>query len=363
MAPRAVARPLRLDHVAAGDHTLLVQASGYAPISRTITVAANGTAMLDLVLSPAAGGPAVALAVPPAAAPPAAALAAAAVVAPAVAIDPATGLPVGVPLAPVIDPATGLPVGVPVAPVIDPATGLPVAPIAAAEAIPPVAPRCSCDHGRSSYGGRTSHGGHPADGSDDGRRNHNRSQRRDHRSQRRNLRRSELGLERFVRQHGIGRHGTQRGIERERLRERFERLVGSDRVFGFLGIHGLFLGFFGTDPPPHGDRRRLRKRELRLGFFGRLWSGGWAAPSWRRRRHLGLDRVLCRHVLGVLGERVLGERLLGRHGCAGRRQRRGRGTLVIQTLPWARVFLDGRDTGRNTPVRELSSRRGRIVSV
>lgn len=26
---------------------------------------------------------------------------------------------------------------------------------------------------------------------------------------------------------------------------------------------------------------------------------------------------------------------------------------MIQTLPWARVFLDGRDTGRNTPVREL----------
>jgi len=33
---------------------------------------------------------------------------------------------------------------------------------------------------------------------------------------------------------------------------------------------------------------------------------------------------------------------------------RGAGTVVIQTLPWARVFLDGRDTGRNTPVRSLS---------
>ncbi len=31
----------------------------------------------------------------------------------------------------------------------------------------------------------------------------------------------------------------------------------------------------------------------------------------------------------------------------------GRGHLMIQTLPWARVFLDGRDTGRNTPVRDL----------
>ncbi len=30
-----------------------------------------------------------------------------------------------------------------------------------------------------------------------------------------------------------------------------------------------------------------------------------------------------------------------------------RGHLMIQTLPWARVFLDGRDTGRNTPVRDL----------
>jgi hypothetical protein len=26
---------------------------------------------------------------------------------------------------------------------------------------------------------------------------------------------------------------------------------------------------------------------------------------------------------------------------------------MIQTLPWARVFLDGHDTGRNTPVRDL----------
>lgn len=38
----------------------------------------------------------------------------------------------------------------------------------------------------------------------------------------------------------------------------------------------------------------------------------------------------------------------------GRPARGGSGTLVIQTLPWARVFVDGRDTGRNTPVRELS---------
>jgi serine/threonine protein kinase len=32
---------------------------------------------------------------------------------------------------------------------------------------------------------------------------------------------------------------------------------------------------------------------------------------------------------------------------------RGSGFLLIQTIPWARVFLDGRDTGRNTPVRQL----------
>ncbi len=31
----------------------------------------------------------------------------------------------------------------------------------------------------------------------------------------------------------------------------------------------------------------------------------------------------------------------------------GQGTLVISTLPWARVFINGRDTGRNTPVRDL----------
>ena len=33
--------------------------------------------------------------------------------------------------------------------------------------------------------------------------------------------------------------------------------------------------------------------------------------------------------------------------------RRGRGTLVINTIPWARVFVDGRDTGKNTPVRSM----------
>ena len=32
---------------------------------------------------------------------------------------------------------------------------------------------------------------------------------------------------------------------------------------------------------------------------------------------------------------------------------RGTGTLVINSLPWARVFVDGRDTGRNTPVPSL----------
>ncbi len=31
----------------------------------------------------------------------------------------------------------------------------------------------------------------------------------------------------------------------------------------------------------------------------------------------------------------------------------GSGALTINTMPWARVFVDGRDTGRNTPVRNL----------
>jgi len=37
---------------------------------------------------------------------------------------------------------------------------------------------------------------------------------------------------------------------------------------------------------------------------------------------------------------------------------RGRGTLVINTMPWAHVFLDGRDTHQNTPVRSLRVRAG-----
>ena len=32
---------------------------------------------------------------------------------------------------------------------------------------------------------------------------------------------------------------------------------------------------------------------------------------------------------------------------------RGRGVLVINTMPWAHVFLDGRDTGQNTPIRSM----------
>ncbi|MCC7534871.1 MAG: serine/threonine protein kinase, partial [Deltaproteobacteria bacterium] len=36
----------------------------------------------------------------------------------------------------------------------------------------------------------------------------------------------------------------------------------------------------------------------------------------------------------------------------------GFGTLVINTVPWARVFLDGRDTGRNTPIPNLRVRAG-----
>ncbi|MCZ7678716.1 MAG: PEGA domain-containing protein [Sandaracinaceae bacterium] len=32
---------------------------------------------------------------------------------------------------------------------------------------------------------------------------------------------------------------------------------------------------------------------------------------------------------------------------------------MVQTIPWARVFVDGRDTGRNTPVRDLRVPAGR----
>ncbi len=36
----------------------------------------------------------------------------------------------------------------------------------------------------------------------------------------------------------------------------------------------------------------------------------------------------------------------------------GFGTLTVNTVPWARVFVDGRDTGRNTPIRNLRVRAG-----
>jgi hypothetical protein len=37
----------------------------------------------------------------------------------------------------------------------------------------------------------------------------------------------------------------------------------------------------------------------------------------------------------------------------------GHGTLVISTMPSARVYLDGRDTGLSTPVRSLEVTAGR----
>ncbi|MDW8246090.1 MAG: protein kinase [Sandaracinaceae bacterium] len=39
----------------------------------------------------------------------------------------------------------------------------------------------------------------------------------------------------------------------------------------------------------------------------------------------------------------------------------GQGMLQIQTLPWARVFIDGRDTGRNTPLRDFRVSSGRHI--
>jgi serine/threonine protein kinase len=346
--------PLRLDHVAAGDHTLLVQASGYAPISRTITVAANGTAMLDLVLSPAAGGPAVALAVPPAAAPPAAALAAAAVVAPAVAIDPATGLPVGVPLAPVIDPATGLPVGVPVAPVIDPATGLPVAPIAAAEAIPPVAPAAPATTGvlptavapptagtpptgattgggttTAASGGTTAASGGTSAAASSG----------------------SSGSSGSTASGGTARSGGSSGSASG---SGSSGSSGRTASSGSSGSTGSSSGSSGPTRLPTGIGGGSGSASSGSGSSGGSGPvvglprrGGGAATSGSTGSSAGTSS-------GSSGSGSSGSGSSGGTAAPEGGSARGRGTLVIQTLPWARVFLDGRDTGRNTPVRELS---------
>lgn len=36
----------------------------------------------------------------------------------------------------------------------------------------------------------------------------------------------------------------------------------------------------------------------------------------------------------------------------------GEGILLISTVPWSRVIIDGTDTGRDTPVRALRVRAG-----
>jgi serine/threonine protein kinase len=68
-----------------------------------------------------------------------------------------------------------------------------------------------------------------------------------------------------------------------------------------------------TAPAPAGPRRLTPEEAERLTSGGAPGGGGTARPSTRG----------------------------------------GRGYLMIQTLPWARVFIDGRDTGQNTPVRQM----------
>jgi len=230
--------PLRLDGVTAGEHALLVQATGYAPVSRVVTVAENGTAMIDLVLTPVAvvaAAPAAPPAAPPAAVPspdPAALAAAAA----AAAVAPVAAPPAVPALAPPVSPPAAAPAAATAPPAVAPAP-TPSAPLPA----PAAGPSAS----RSSGGGSSG----PV------------------------------------------------------------RLPTSGRR------------------APADDEEEASAPVVRLPGRGEPATSGSSAGSSRS---------------GSSGSS-------GSSGGSGA----GRGTLVIQTLPWARVFLDGRDTGRNTPVRSL----------
>lgn len=89
---------------------------------------------------------------------------------------------------------------------------------------------------------------------------------------------------------------------------------------------------------------------------------GQTAPALRHMRtYVGLsDGPRARDY-----RQILERRSRGRDGVAQRPptptpgDRVEYGYLTINTMPWARVFIDGRDTGRNTPVREMRLPAGR----
>ena len=117
--------PLRLENVAAGDHEIILQADGYASASRTVSVQANGSAQLEVALTPMGGAVAVAAVMPvplpvapvpiPTAPPPVAPIAVVAPTAPVpsviapVAPPPVAPPPVAPPVAPVAPPPVAAP--------------------------------------------------------------------------------------------------------------------------------------------------------------------------------------------------------------------------------------------------------------
>jgi serine/threonine protein kinase len=278
--------PLRLDHVTAGDHTLLVQAAGYAPISRNITVAENGTAMLDLVLTEAVASPAVAVGAPP----------------------PTAVAAVGT-LAPgVVDPAA--------------AAAAAAAEAAAAEAAAAAAAAAATA---------------TADAA---------------------------AVEAAAAEAATAAAATEAAAaaaaaERERVAASSARAASSGSGASGSGSSGS--GSSGSS----GSSGRLATSTGRSGSSASSSSGSTASSgsggAGPRRMPAGGE---ARSGSGSSGSGSSGSgsasvTLPTRRGSAGGDDApaaggRGAGTLVIQTLPWARVFLDGRDTGRNTPVRSLS---------
>lgn len=104
-------------------------------------------------------------------------------------------------------------------------------------------------------------------------------------------------------------------------------------------------------PPAPRGRRRARRRILAGGLVAAvLVLTGLTAWHVADGRRGGTTPPVA---TGVSGDPTPSPRERGRPSAPPAEGSRGTGTLVINSMPWAHVYLDGRDTGEMTPVRHL----------
>lgn len=101
------------------------------------------------------------------------------------------------------------------------------------------------------------------------------------------------------------------------------------------------------EAPTPRDRSRFRRAEQM-----ELQSVEEAAETLHERRSVNIEGGEVLRVTHTFGPRVRPSDEAA-HAAPEPAAGEPAGTLVINTMPWARVFIDGQDTQRNTPVRRL----------